>query len=331
MELEDSKTFLSQLISDIYPDSLWRKFYLEQLASFFSANNPSYQFQEIKHFADNKPGKRAFLSVYFDKRLSKEKQIGFIGNVEGEDRITLRNLIGQSEKWFKDQGVKKIIGPVSLSIWHRYRFFIRGREPCFLEPSNLKWYPQVFRQAGYKKSESFVSGRRQNAESVLKTVRPSLQEASSRGFKTKIFVQQEIKDILNDLHKISLAIFQRNDFSVLISYPEFESIYLPMISSKDFKIYLYTLIKQEKIIGYVFCVEDPIRPGLLLIKTIALLPEYRGQHLGAALIAFSHENALTRGLKTFEYLLIRTGNIITKMSYPGVKAIRRFVTFSKKI
>ena len=125
MNYDKSIEFLSDLVLDIYPESLWKKFYLQQLAIFLSKRNPFYQYGKGEHFVNDEPGQRAFLSAYIDKRLIKDKKIGFIGNIEGEDYVALSRLMHQSEEWLRDRGVKKIIGPVSLSIWHRYRFFIK--------------------------------------------------------------------------------------------------------------------------------------------------------------------------------------------------------------
>ena len=67
----------------------------------------------------------------------------------------------------------------------------------------------------------------------------------------------------------------------------------------------------------------------LVVKTIGILPKYRGKKLSHLLIRKVHDQASKDGLKTATYAMVRVGNSAYKMKKPGIKINRHYMTMKK--
>ena len=69
----------------------------------------------------------------------------------------------------------------------------------------------------------------------------------------------------------------------------------------------------------------------LTLKTICVLPVYRGLGLGNALAYKIHLDAKNNGFKKIIYALIREGNSINNFPKEGTVIFRRYAAFEYKI
>ncbi|PKP90885.1 MAG: N-acetyltransferase [Alphaproteobacteria bacterium HGW-Alphaproteobacteria-16] len=76
---------------------------------------------------------------------------GFFGLFEAEDATTARALINTAEGWLRNQGMTRIIGPVSLSIWEEPGLLVQGHDhaPTVMMGHHRREYQDWIEAAGF--------------------------------------------------------------------------------------------------------------------------------------------------------------------------------------
>jgi hypothetical protein len=69
-----------------------------------------------------------------------------------DDYDASRQALEAACEWLMSCGVSRVVGPIDLSIWNRYRFMLAGHErPRFAgEPRNPPYYPAAFERFGFR-------------------------------------------------------------------------------------------------------------------------------------------------------------------------------------
>jgi GNAT superfamily N-acetyltransferase len=190
---------------------------------------------------------------------------------------------------------------------------------------NPAWYVGVWREAGFKPYNQYVSGlnhfpalfnrlfiqQPRDPEVALRPANPVRPEADLRSY----------HDLMNDI------------------FPH-QSLYCPVISfeERSFNMnggkdafdpnYCFFLEADGRDAGFI--VAHP-HQGRLVIKTLGVRKEYRGQHLSGLLIHRVQEQADRDGLRGAIYSTIRVGNAVYRMRRPGVLVYRRYITLSLEL
>jgi GNAT superfamily N-acetyltransferase len=233
-----------------------------------------------------------------------------------------------AEHWLATQpGVTRVYGPINGTITYDYRLNDASDYKIPGEPVNPAWYLDVFRAAGYRDFNHYVSGQTRYFGLFIRLfVRtPRVPLAS---LKVRHFDAYAKLDELRHYHELMNAIFPS------------QSIYCPVLSWEERR---YNLGGLEPIFNsdYSYFLEDDGRPvgfivafphdDQLVIKTIGVLPEYRGKRVSGLLIHRVHQQAKKDGLKIAVFSTVRVGNSIYRMRRLGVRTTRRYVTLSKLI
>lgn len=76
---------------------------------------------------------------------------GFFGLFEAEDATTARALINTAESWLRNQGMTRVIGPVSLSIWEEPGLLVKGHDhpPTVMMGHHKREYQGWIEAAGF--------------------------------------------------------------------------------------------------------------------------------------------------------------------------------------
>lgn len=122
-----------------------------------------------RHFLNRYAALTAFLAVEGETVLArcilteypqeKELYFGFFECVEDGRAADL--LLSAVEECAASKGYLKLVGPVDVSIWVRYRFKTNlfDLRPYTGEPYNKAYYPELFTSRGYRVRERYVSNR----------------------------------------------------------------------------------------------------------------------------------------------------------------------------
>jgi GNAT superfamily N-acetyltransferase len=288
--------------------SIWQK--------HLQPNNPLWKHVTAQPFTiDNKDGS-AHVIAMIDKRLPA---IGLVGFFACTNPAVGAQVLQQASMWLKkEHSIKDVYGPINGTITRDYRLNLSDDYLIPGEPVNPSWYVDTFKEAGFTVFNRYVSG-------IIAMKKPvkGYPHIMLRPFDA----HQQLKD-LKKYHELMNAIFPS------------QSIYCPVLSWEErvYNIadrdpifdpnYTYFLEERSRTIGFI--IAYPYQKKLI-VKTIGLLPEYRGKNLSVLLIKKVHDQAKKDGLEAAIYATIRVGNAVYKMKRPGVKVYRKYVTMHKVV
>ena len=205
--------------------------------------NTSILCKGAKNFAlivknkNDEPVGRSVVSLYEDDTA----YIGFFECVK--DIEVSKLLLAECERIAKEAGKKRLLGPIDISFWIRYRFALTDELSYTGEPANKAYYSEFWEESGFKLSKEyyfkdkgyvFIHPNIQNLEKYLREIYPVLTE----GYK-------------------NFAGFK------MIGEEDFIKLYSPlsMILDPDMVFLAY---KENELKGFLICLPDY---GNLLYKT----------------------------------------------------------------
>lgn len=319
--LHTSLQQLNTITSEAYNDNihnvalaLWKK--------HLHPENPQWKFIRIKSFYVSTEEGSAHVMAMVDKRLP---DIGIVGYFACTNSTVGSKVLRQASEWLKTKyGLLDVYGPINGTLPNDYRLNLSDDYLFPGEPVNPLWHIEAFEKAGFTVFNRYASGKLKHYRLFLKfsmrkpkkkfshmTVRPFSNRNYQKDFKT--------------YHELRNLIFP------------FQSIYCPAISlderiynssGKFDSDYTYFLMDDDREIGFVMAY--PYKKQLIL-KTIGLLPEYRGKRLSSLLLEPIHAQAAKEGLATAIYGMVRVGNRVHKNKHPFAKIFRHYVTMHKQL
>lgn len=320
---------LNELLKKKYGNIGGFEYFLSEFNKAFSycVENDNIEFLPISGYKNG--GLQAHIALITDKRLPKGE--AFFGFLEVSDNVEVFGSMWNAlTKEARSRGIGVLKGPVNGSIWHQYRCVKEtDSSPWFKTEMLTEAYYYNFLQSEKPSAEiEYFSASREPYDMVLKLINPeSLKKMRSFGFSMKVageISQSDLKTIAN----ISRQVFKDNWGYTELNDQEFAGLYSAGEINKNLNA-LYLLYKGDTIIG--FCSTFKENESTLLLKTICVLPEYRGMGLGNALAYKIHEDAKKDNIKKIIYALIREGNSISNFPKDGTVTMRRYSAFEFKI
>ena len=180
--------------------------------------NPYFEHGRLRHFMRIEGGSAVSRATAFiDKQLQHEGggPIGLIGLFESEEDYGLaQDVLAAACDWLSGQGITKVLGPVSFSIWHSYRFRTQGHnEPSYYgEPYNPEYYPDFFTRFGFQPCRSFGVSVLDNEEEIrryLEKQRQGYNRAKELGFRFRSFDHSRFDQELELLYRIIVPNYRR--------------------------------------------------------------------------------------------------------------------------
>lgn len=291
-------------------------------------DNPLWSHVNAKTFAFEQEGEMAHVIAMIDKRLPKLGLIGYFGATNMAAGIL---VLKQATDWLASHGVNDAYGPINGTITSDYRFNISDDYKIPGEPVNPTWYIDIFRQAGFTTYNQYVSGFARFAQLYARLFTRNKAAPGYEHITLQPFNPAKAKQNLATYHKLMNAIFPAN------------SIYCPVITLKE-RIYnmtsstpldqifapnyCYFAYDGREAIGFIVAYPHN---GKLVLKTIGLLPEYRGKRISDLLVRRVHDQAKKDGLKGAVYATIRVGNAVHRTKRPGVSIYRHYITMHKSL
>ncbi|HSF13543.1 MAG TPA: N-acetyltransferase [Erythrobacter sp.] len=84
---------------------------------------------------------------------------GFFGYFDAEDEAVARALLTTAEAWLKNEGMTRVLGPISLSIWEEPGLLIRGHDhaPMVMMGHHPAHYAGWIEAAGYGRAKTLYT------------------------------------------------------------------------------------------------------------------------------------------------------------------------------
>jgi GNAT superfamily N-acetyltransferase len=322
--LSSSRSLLESIADSTYNVQI-RPIAIKGWQQQLQPDNPLWRHLTVKRFIVDTPESKAHVFAMIDERLP---HLGLVGFFACTDLESGSEVLRQATDWLKKQDLDDVYGPINGTITRDYRLNLDDDYRVPGEPVNPKWYADVFRASGFSICNRYVSGRAKHYRLFAKLLmigapRPRLDAITLRPANTT----SPAKDF-RIYHELMNEIFPHN------------SIYCPVLSWEERQ---YNIGDPKELFhqGYSYFLEDDGEPigfiiaypyeGELILKTIGILPEYRGRGLFGMLVNTIHQQAARDGLTAAVYATIRVGNAVYRKRRPGVRTYRRYVTMHKAI
>ncbi len=194
------------------------------------------------------------------------------------------------EAWFKDHGIKKIVGPYLYTTFFPYRL----RTDHLLarygwEPNQPAVDLDVFKALGFKTHQIYFTNFIDGYGSFAHKGTKELDESIKQGFKMREITKESLHNDVRIIYDLSMEGFTENYLFAPIPFELFQSIYVPSFQSVDLRLSCIQENPQGKAIGFnfTFIMDDQI-----VIKSVCVAPEYRGKGLLNAGIRWSMLRAM---------------------------------------
>lgn len=312
-----------KLVQDKYISNPAFQYYFNDLkkGAAYCIHSSKIKFENLSVFRGG--SLKAHTTLILHEDLDKETAyFGFFECVNDTEIFELlwKNLLRQA----KDKGIKKLLGPISGSIWHAYRVIsVPGNEDHF--PSEPVTDPRYFSFLNDKNPEKIVeyhSAYRQRFNRIIKHTRKSYKSLKNKEIEIRKLSAFDEESALS-VYNLSLRVFEGNWGYVPLSPEEFLQLY----SSDKIEEYIasvYVALSGNKIIGFSSNMQYK---DSLIMKTIAVDPEYQQTGVASGLVHVVHSKAKSAGIRRIIYALVRKTNKIKHFPTDDVKILREYAGF----
>ncbi len=139
----------------------------EQIELIDPAKNPFFGHARVQLFIARRAGKPVGrISAHIDElalAMPPEQGFGpgtgFFGYFDAEDEGVARALLATAEAWLAGEGMHRVLGPVSLSIWEEPGLLVRGQEypPMIMMGHHPAHYAAWIEAAGYARAKTLYT------------------------------------------------------------------------------------------------------------------------------------------------------------------------------
>jgi GNAT superfamily N-acetyltransferase len=263
---------------------------------------------------------------------------GVIGHYAAVSSAAGSALLAAACRDLTGRGCTLAVGPMDGSTWRSHRLITCSspRPAFFLEPDLPQHWAGHFEISGFQPLASYFSA----LSGCLGDLSPSTPEHSSRltrhGIRLRPLELENFDGEVRRIFPLSLESFKDNLLFSPITEEEFLSIYRPL---RPFFVpgLCWVAEHRQTSIGFVFAIPDILQAqrgediDTVVVKTVAVAPDFRGIGLGHALVAACQQSAHGLGYRHVIHALIRAGNVSARISAHYARPIRSYAVFSKEL
>lgn len=236
------------------------------------------------------------------------------------------------------RGCTVALGPMDGNTWHSYRLVTRTspRPAFFLEPDSPLDWAGHFEATGFQPLARYFSALTGRLDDPALSASDQTARMKRRGIPLRPLDLENFEEELRQIYPLCLESFKDNLLFTPIPEEEFASMYRPL------RPYLlpglsWVAERDQTAVGFGFAFPDILqtrrgeKTTTVILKTLAVAPEFRGIGLGNALVAACQSAAAGRGFRHVIHALIREGNPSGRISAHYAKPIRSYALFAKEL
>jgi predicted N-acetyltransferase YhbS len=290
--------------------------------------------------ADGGAGAAARCSLWWTTTPSLPgHQLGVIGHYAAAGASAAAPLLDFACALLAGQGCTLAVGPMNGSTHRRYRLLTeRGAEPLFfLEPDNPDPWPDHFTENGFGVLARYCSAMQPNLD-WNDPRSPSVERRlAARGIHIHAVDPANVEDDLRRIYSVVTTSFRDSFLFTPIAEAELLKQYRPLVPLVEPELVLLAE-HEERPVGFLFVIPDWLQAqrgqqiDTLILKTVAVLPEYAGRGLVGVLIARGLQAARRLGYTRVIHALMRERSASLRLSgrYGG-EVIRRYALFARQL
>ena len=300
---------------------------------------------EIVIFTDENNNIGGSLHLWHNRPDYNGRKTSYIGNVNIHEkyRKNEEQLFNKVFEELKKEGIEIIIGPLNGTTWNTYRYVTEkgSRRQFLLEPWNEDYSVSLFEKLGFKPLAGYISTVMEGMDSdgrrnLNKKIEKLKKFDYYKDIKVESAENKDLLTVLNKVYDLTVEAFKNN-----FLYSELErEIFLKMYMSYEDKIikkFFKMLYLGDELIGYVFGIPDYAELGYkgkidtIILKTIAVSPEYNGKGMGYILINSLIEEAEKEGYENVIYALMHESNVSKNIGLLLGNMLRKYTLFIKEL
>ena len=263
---------------------------------------------------------------------------GLVGHYAAANADAGKELLEHASNQHRANGHERVIGPMDKSTWHRYRLLTdRGTEPTFfLEPDNPDEWPHHFTEAGFVPLATYTSSLNADLSQVDSRSDRRRAEFERNGITMRTLDMARFQDELAAIHELSLVAFTRNFLYSPIQLEEFLTSYAP-IHAHILPELVLLIEHDERLVGFIFAIPDLLESAggtparTVIVKSMAVHPEYGGRGLGGVLMDEVQRAARNLGFERAIHALMQETNLSRRISSHYGTTIRRYTLYEKPL
>lgn len=276
-------------------------------------------------------------TCYFENTPKiNEKNIGTIGELECHNKEAGIYLLKKCEEIFKEKNIEFIVGPMNGNTWNKYRVlkYTNGEPEFLLENVNELKDNEIFLNAGFEEIYTYSSTKGNLEERYSsKSLNLLKEKLNNNKIKIRKFNKNNYIDDLEKIYNISIKSFKRNPLYTDIPKKDFLEQYEKYIKIAD-EEFILIAEKNNEAIGFIFCIPDLKNTKLdtIIIKTVAVLPEYKEFAIGNVLLNEIATIAKNKNLKKWIFAFMYSNNTSQKMAKRNkTEIIREYALYGKEL
>lgn len=139
----------------------------EQIELVEPAKNPFFGHARVQLFIAKRGGKNVGrISAHIDElalAMPADQGFGpgtgFFGYFDAEDEAVARALLAAAEAWLAGEGMRRVLGPISLSIWEEPGLLVKGQDhaPMLMMGHHPAHYAGWIEAAGYARAKTLYT------------------------------------------------------------------------------------------------------------------------------------------------------------------------------
>ena len=293
------------------------------------------------------PGRARLAGFFSAEPQIRGEKAAFFGYWEGQDDVAAHAaLFGAFEAWARQQGAQRVYGPLNFTTYGRYRLRLdEAGSPFPDEPYNPAYYPRLLQGLGYTLAEAYLSQDIPVTEfdHIYRVKDLLIRQLDRSPFRIEYLSREYWLSRLPDFYEVADQIFRDNFAYRPVPYETFAAAYGPQGAARRFcpLLSIVALDAEDRIAGFALNYPDYgplLRQGAgtglrladidyardfprleaprLLMKTVGVHPDYRGQQLMSLMIA--------RGMLRFREHYARVMACLMRQDNPSLKAFGAF-------
>ena len=253
---------------------------------------------------------------------------GCIGHFFADNNAAAEVILQEAIKLLANNNCKEILAPMNGNTWREYRYAVLGADkPRFLmEPPLVLGREKFLINAGFSLSDSYYS-----YDESLENAQENPPDIPG-GITLRSLDITRLEQELEGIYGLAITAFSQNPYYSPVSrevfvrqYLAYEKMLLPDL----------ILIAEDngRTVGFLFCIPDFLqgeRPDTILLKTIAVLPEYRSCGLGGCMMETAKHRAAQIGFARCIYALVYEKNASRKFCR-GAELLREYSLFRRTL
>ncbi len=304
----------------------------------FKINN---QGEDIKVILLEREVEKATATCYYKNTpIVKEKNIGCIGEFKAENKEYGVLILKKCEKILREKNVDLIVAPMNGNTWKKYRTlkYSNGDSTFLLEDVSPESHNEILLNAGFKELYTYTSTKGYIKDAYTSVVLEMLEEKLEKEkISIRPFNTEKYREDLEKIYNVSIASFSRNPFYTPIEKEDFIRQYEQYINMVDKDLVLIAE-KDGKEVGFIFCIPNfnELKEGkelkTLIVKTVAVLPEYEHYAIGNVLLNRIAKIAKLKNLSEWIFAFMYSNNTSQKMAQRNkTEIIREYAIYGKRI